>query len=262
MKNFAFTKCLSSLAILISVGCAKSGSSPGSNPNSFSGVQGNWVQQQVLDASDTSMYTTGCQNLGSPESLPQIDQRLVPGGVYDTVYQIITGPGAALMSGEVNYTIVSANSTTLVEQLTLLSGNFFGVPVGTSATETCTLDSSGNFNCTYNPPLSSGTPNLTNCTINVTSVDPDQKFYGTFTTVAGQTFNSYKIVESYAGTITCGTQNIGAGTGVSTIISSNDVPSEGSADYCGGTPLYLTSTMTGPDGSTVWALSAERKDIH
>jgi hypothetical protein len=238
--------------------CGNSNNSNSTNSSFSEKPVGNFATAQTLPTTDASRYTVGCATAGQSTATSAVDPRLKVGMVFDT--SIMFANASATYTAALENTILSVSTDVLVENMKLLAVS--GVPnlqpgMSTQATYTLT---NGNFVVTYNPNISNYQIPSSNCDIDLsTSSNSTESLYsGQFTDASGNVFIAQELIAHMVGNLTCSGSATGAGTLDLVEIVTNDVPSEGSATYCGGVPLFVASTVKQGYGTLIQGVSMER----
>lgn len=242
--------------------CHKSGDGGGTGSLAFSNQpQGSYSVNKELPADDMSRYAIGCATAGQPTPAPQIDPRLQLGMVFSSAFKVVND-SASLVSATIENSITLVSPATLSENFLLVSVS--GVPniqAGVTANKSCTLKADGTFACVYTPELPPYQLSMGNCTIEMTSFDPEKKYLGIFTLFSGRALSAFKTVDHITGNIKCDGTDAGPGEINSISIVSNDVPSEGSPSFCGGVSVFTSYELKKADGTLLTGVTSEQTSI-
>jgi hypothetical protein len=218
---------------------------------------GNYSIQKQLTTNDPAQYTFGCATPGTQGATPQVDPRLQEGMVFDYTVQGLATSASINFKLNAGITVVNPPTATEIDesfQVFSVSG-ISGIAPGATATGSCTL-ANGNFTCSYDSQIPPTSNNINACS--TTNSVPATVSYdeGVFTTQNGNGFTAYRETVTFSGGMTCGTQNL-TGTIKYVAVTSNDVPSVITPDFCGGTPIFVGLAMATSDGN-VTALAVEQ----
>lgn len=244
---------------------------PGGNGGGGSGgtggggaTTGSFKAQTQIDPDDPSQFTVGCNTLGVYDPKPQVDLRLQAGQVYDSVQRFTSG--TSTKSLEVRSTVVSADAQALVERLTLIgSTGIPSLPSGLEAVVTCNMAADGSqFECTSNPELPGINPfeggQYQSCAVEEAESANTTAHQGTYTLAGGKTVSAVRFETTINGAVICDGQDMGAGRTTMVQVFSNDVPSQGSENFCGGTWVFSSYSTHNASGQLI-AAEAERTAI-
>ena len=114
------------------------------------------------------------------------------------------------------------------------------------------------LSCVYTPNVSTGPPSdLNNCTFsdaNLVSLSLDK---GTFALASGVVVSAYRELLVATATLTCANQTYTNATLSVIAIKSNDMPSNTTANFCGGTAVFSGIAVTASDGTPIFKLASE-----